>query len=1118
MLSINQFTLQKRSSVFDGMICNQRCDTNALLKIVHSDIPKPTFLDKKTKTHSGFLNYMQKTLHNEKNQFQQIVKAVDSRGNIVNVLGRDKPWGRFNCKGNCNIANVTRLVRHTITKDEYVDMDIDNCQVELVMQSCNDFGFQTPYLKKYTEDRANILAAVMKTYNVQRDDAKQYFIQSMFGGTWSGWVFRYQICHLCPEQDNKNVYVELNKQCSECDYIQTEVIEPWIPFEFIENYEKELQNLQDRIMAHNPELVEYVKAKFEEKVANYTKELERFLQNGQGEEPHAKRDVIAQYKYNIGAITKKPYYNIRGKVAAIWAQDKENDCIEAVYKCANDLGRFPKNNFIHCADGVMMQKDMYEPGDLERFQQAILNKTGFHLKMSLKPIDKGYSDAELMDRLTLDIFEKFGWNSFNIAQFFNICYGQKFISVKGIIHVYNGVYFEADDEINSKCTRMIGGEFQPFLDNKFTQCITELQTIIAKIEKEYKPANVCDKSLCDSESIENKIGEEDEESISESIENKIGEEDDEETDVEEYNMTTEDIITRADYLAAKKFLASEQEIELPTIKRQKIEDESDVKDVKGNLKEDMKIAKETVVKQIQKATRIVSQYKKQVVREKIKADREKAKAKRDADREKAKAKRDEKAKSEREKAKSEREKAKAKRDAEKDELRMAREEKINVKLIESERTKFIDQLPEKQRIGQLKLMQNLCRLHLLNSGERQKIFKDIHALLNRNVKMDANPDIFTFENRIVDLLTGQDIKPDPSLYITQSCGYPYYKCYNPNVKRVLMELIRQIFPDPEIKKTYLIILSTMLTARLVQKLFIAKGVGGNGKSLLHALVLAVLGKFGVSLSPTVLTVPITSGCNVDLAQCIGVRGGFIPEPEGPINSSNAKILTGNETLPVRGLYEKATGVKNTMTSIVESNGDLQIPPGTHYQNTKRRLKVIEFGSEFHEQEEYNRLEESARDDNGHHYKQNESFTEFKFKELIQGVLFDLLLEHYKYFVDNDFKVPENEACEKSTMDFMENDDILYQWFTENYEVVSSESCEPCEVLRVKDIFETFKLTEFYTSMSYREKRTFNQTTFAKKIKGNLFLQPFLIKGEGDKNVEYENVKYYALHIHSWKRK
>merc|ERR1712216_885538 len=80
-----------------------------------------------------------------------------------------------------------------------------------------------------------------------------------------------------------------------------------------------------------------------------------------------------------------------------------------------------------------------------------------------------------------------------------------------------------------------------------------------------------------------------------------------------------------------------------------------------------------------------------------------------------------------------------------------------------------------------------------------------------NVKFDVHkPDVFCFNNVAFDLTTGKQYKVKKEDYITMNTGYDYVEPLDEDVE-VIKQIFDSIFPDPEMKRTYISILRTGLS-------------------------------------------------------------------------------------------------------------------------------------------------------------------------------------------------------------------------------------------------------------------------------------------------------------------
>lgn len=68
------------------------------------------------------------------------------------------------------------------------EIDIANSHPCILAQLCRDRGFPQLWLEAYIANRETFLSSLMNTYNVSRDDAKQYFVQTIYGSNFTMWI------------------------------------------------------------------------------------------------------------------------------------------------------------------------------------------------------------------------------------------------------------------------------------------------------------------------------------------------------------------------------------------------------------------------------------------------------------------------------------------------------------------------------------------------------------------------------------------------------------------------------------------------------------------------------------------------------------------------------------------------------------------------------------------------------------------------------------------------------------------------------------------------------------------------------------------------------------------
>ena len=77
---------------------------------------------------------------------------------------------------------MPRVIRHSICKGLWIDLDFDNCHPVLLEHLCNCYNIPIHYLKKYNANREAFLKEITDKYNCSREDAKRFVLKTLNGG------------------------------------------------------------------------------------------------------------------------------------------------------------------------------------------------------------------------------------------------------------------------------------------------------------------------------------------------------------------------------------------------------------------------------------------------------------------------------------------------------------------------------------------------------------------------------------------------------------------------------------------------------------------------------------------------------------------------------------------------------------------------------------------------------------------------------------------------------------------------------------------------------------------------------------------------------------------------
>ena len=102
--------------------------------------------------------------------------------------GSGLTFGRVYPLKSLSLCAIRKEVRHTISTDIFVDIDITNCHPELLYQTLKANNIECNILEDYVKNRDKRLKEVMDKYNVDRDSAKALFIMLLYFGSFKTWL------------------------------------------------------------------------------------------------------------------------------------------------------------------------------------------------------------------------------------------------------------------------------------------------------------------------------------------------------------------------------------------------------------------------------------------------------------------------------------------------------------------------------------------------------------------------------------------------------------------------------------------------------------------------------------------------------------------------------------------------------------------------------------------------------------------------------------------------------------------------------------------------------------------------------------------------------------------
>ena len=348
------------------------------------------------------------------------------------------------------------------------------------------------------------------------------------------------------------------------------------------------------------------------------------------------------------------------------------------------------------------------------------------------------------------------------------------------------------------------------------------------------------------------------------------------------------------------------------------------------------------------------------------------------------------------------------------------------------------------------------------------------------IKWEMKPYYYVFDNKIFDLESGLWVEPKKEDYLFISCGYNYENSSEEDKEKLLF-ILNDIFPIEEEKEYYLYILSSMMIGRTLDKFIVANGEGGNGKSVLHELILEMLKNYGYVLSNDVLITPMKGGPNPQVANLMYKRGVITREPDDSAGFclSTIKELTGGSKINARLCNSNDTDIRICMTLIDESNKKPFIK-GRIDNSAVRRIIDIPFRSIFVSKEEVNEYQ-------GDNIKEgNKNLTTDIFREKYKLPLFEILKDYAKKLIENGFDTDKYKpkSIKERTMEYLQDSDRFLTYFTEEYERDNDKK----SFIELSETYNRFKNSEFYNSLSRKDKIQWTKKYYIQNIKENILLR------------------------------
>jgi hypothetical protein len=173
-----ELKLNFEKSILDNLILREKIDTDILDKLINSDLLKKTFNNPFSQLYNC----------NEKDQLMNYRNLINDGYAYVKYNRVDNiPYGRSNPSKALGLYSIRREIRHTLAKNYYIDIDIENCHPNILLQICKMHNIKCDKLNEYVLNREKQLNNIINKYNVSEEQAKKLFIRLLYFGSFTEW-------------------------------------------------------------------------------------------------------------------------------------------------------------------------------------------------------------------------------------------------------------------------------------------------------------------------------------------------------------------------------------------------------------------------------------------------------------------------------------------------------------------------------------------------------------------------------------------------------------------------------------------------------------------------------------------------------------------------------------------------------------------------------------------------------------------------------------------------------------------------------------------------------------------------------------------------------------------
>ena len=318
------------------------------------------------------------------------------------------------------------------------------------------------------------------------------------------------------------------------------------------------------------------------------------------------------------------------------------------------------------------------------------------------------------------------------------------------------------------------------------------------------------------------------------------------------------------------------------------------------------------------------------------------------------------------------------------------------------------------------------------------LLKSFDSILISSLDLNNHPELLNCLNCVVDLSDGKSYPHAPELLLSQQVQTAYY----PDSQSDLVDkFFVDIMPDEQTRAGLLRWLGYCLTGEnSAEKFMIWHGLGKNGKGVLSATLLALLGAYGVGLTPRALLKsnrPVdANAATVALNALEGARFAISEElpADGELDISLIKNLSGADRINLRRNYGEYRTLINVSKLNLSGNYLPKIENISDFGLLRRILNMpftVQFGT-------------------AEHPSDDQLKKKFLLPDNLNAFLTLLVAEAVAWYRGDDGGLIISDVMKQETARHLSQNDFVEEFISDNYEL------NPTHEIKAKDLIDALK--------------------------------------------------------------